>query len=63
MLSRFLDSFEGADQADIDASKGKIMALRASIKYLVQHKIVPGDYAPKKAVEALVKKYELDKKK
>jgi hypothetical protein len=63
MLTRFLGSFKEADQEKVESRKGQIMALRGSIKYLVQNKIVPGDYAPMVAIEALVKKYKLDEKK
>jgi hypothetical protein len=63
MLNRFLGSLKDADQGQVDARKGQIMALRGSIKYLTQNRIVPGDFPPKLAIEALVEKYKLDEKK
>ena len=63
MLNRFLSSFDNAEQDQVDESKGQIMALRESLKYLTKNQIVPGDFGPKAAIEALIKKYKLDEKK
>ncbi|MCP4450957.1 MAG: hypothetical protein GY809_05810 [Planctomycetes bacterium] len=63
MLNRFLGSLKDADQGQVDAKKGQIMALRGSVKYLVKNRIVPGDFSSNVAIEALIKKYKLDEKK
>ena len=63
MLNRFLGSFKDADQGQVDARKSQILALRGSIKYLTQNRIVPDEFSPKLAIEALIKKYKLDEKK
>ncbi len=63
MLNSFLGSFKDADQGQVDARKSQILALRGSIKYLTQNRIVPDEFSPKLAIEALIKKYKLDEKK
>jgi len=62
MLNAFLAPLKNADKQTVEAQKGKIMALRSSLTYLTKHRIVAKDFGPKLAVEELVQKHELDKR-
>lgn len=62
MLNDYFAPLKDAGQDAVDAKKGQIMALRGSINYLTQKRIVPRDFGPKQTVDALVKQYKLDER-
>jgi len=62
MLKTFLAPLKDAGKQEVEGQKGQIMALRESLTYLTKHGIVAKNFSPKLAVEKLVQKYELDKK-
>ena len=62
MLDVFLSRLKEADREKVVALKGPIMVLRESLTYLTKHNIVAKDFGPKLAIDKLVEKYELDKR-
>jgi len=62
MLNDYLAPLKQASKQEVENKKGQIMALRNSLKYLTQYKILENYFGPTRMVEALVKEYELDEK-
>ena len=62
ILTRYLTPLKDGDKKKAQGQKNAVMALRNSIKYLVKHKILPQDFAPKKLIEEVIRKHGLDKK-
>lgn len=62
MLNAYLAPLKGADKQAVEKQKVQIIALRESLTYLTKHEILAKNFGPKLAVDRLVEKHELNKR-
>lgn len=63
LADAYLSKLKQTSALDLESRKGEVLQVNAALQYLARYRFIPGDFAAKAELEALVRQYGWDKKK
>lgn len=63
LANAYLSKLKQLPAADLESRKGEVLGMSGAVQYLAKYRFIPGDFAAKAQLEALVKQRGWDKKK